>query len=354
MLTLAENPTQRRITCAGRSPHAVVIGSGFGGLAAAVRLGARGYRVTVLEDSISPAAEPACSSRTASLRRRAYDRHGAVPVRGTLALLRQRALATTSTCAQLSRSTAFASTTARRSTARGDAERCAPRWRGVSPGDVDGYERFMRLAAEIYRIGFEQLGHVPFSSWTDMAASAARTRAAEELSQRPRPGSALCARPASIRFILSFHPLFVGGNPFTTTSIYSLIPFLERRWGVHFPMGGMGALVQGLVDLIEGQGGRIRYRADVAEINCRRPGGNRRAARRRRDDPRRHRRLERGFRLDLPASSSRQQRGGAGPTASSTAPLFDGLVRLVLRHLAQISRMSRTTPSCSGRAIASC
>jgi phytoene desaturase len=58
----------------------------------------------------------------------------------------------------------------------------------------------------------------------------------------------------------------VGGNPFTTTSIYSLIPYLERRWGVHFPIGGTGALVRGLVGLIEGLGSQVRYGATVDEI----------------------------------------------------------------------------------------
>lgn len=66
--------------------------------------------------------------------------------------------------------------------------------------------------------------------------------------------------------MLSFHSLFIGGNPFNVTSIYGLISFLERRWGVHFPMGGMGKLVEGLVRLIEEQGGEIRYDAEVQEI----------------------------------------------------------------------------------------
>ena len=56
--------------------------------------------------------------------------------------------------------------------------------------------------------------------------------------------------------MLSFHPLLVGGNPFATTSIYTLIAYLEREWGVHFPVGGTGSLVRGLLDLIDGLGGR--------------------------------------------------------------------------------------------------
>jgi phytoene desaturase len=69
-----------------------------------------------------------------------------------------------------------------------------------------------------------------------------------------------------LRVALSFHPLFVGGNPFDTTAVYCLISYLERRWGVHFAMGGTGALVSGLADLIGGQGGTVRLQADVREI----------------------------------------------------------------------------------------
>jgi phytoene desaturase len=73
-------------------------------------------------------------------------------------------------------------------------------------------------------------------------------------------------RDPRLRQVLSFHPLLVGGNPFSTTSIYTLIAFLERQWGVHFPVGGTGALVRGMVGLIEGQGGRVRLGAEVRRI----------------------------------------------------------------------------------------
>src|SRR5262249_18013393 len=73
-------------------------------------------------------------------------------------------------------------------------------------------------------------------------------------------------RDERLRVVLSFHPLLIGGNPFTTTSIYCLIAFLERRWGVHFAMGGTGKLVEGLVRLIDGQGGSVRCMSEVTEI----------------------------------------------------------------------------------------
>ena len=128
-----------------------------------------------------------------------------------------------------------------------------------------GYDRYMRESEAIYRVGFEQLGHLPFNSLWDMA------RIAPDMA---RLGSyrtvyglvSKYIQDPRLRMVLSFHPLLIGGNPFTVTSIYALISFLERRWGVHSAMGGTGSLVRGLVGLIEGQGGRMRYGAEVSEI----------------------------------------------------------------------------------------
>src|SRR5262249_31742489 len=137
-----------------------------------------------------------------------------------------------------------------------------------APDDVAGYERFMQMSAAIFRVGFEQLGHVPFNSWKDMARIV--PDALRLGSHRTVYG--LVARHVKnekLRTVLSFHPLLIGGNPFTTTSIYALIAHLERRWGVHFVMGGTGRLVQGLVNLIEGQGGQVVCNSPVAEITVR-------------------------------------------------------------------------------------
>ena len=70
-----------------------------------------------------------------------------------------------------------------------------------------------------------------------------------------------------LRVVLTFQSLLVGGNSFATISVYCLIAFLERRWGVHFPIGGTGALVRGLVGLIEGQGGSVQCSRGVAQIS---------------------------------------------------------------------------------------
>jgi phytoene desaturase len=135
----------------------------------------------------------------------------------------------------------------------------------LAPAEVPGYERFMRASEAIYRVGFEQLGQVAFDSWTDMA------RIVPDMLRlgSHRSVYALVARHVRderLRSVLSFHPLLVGGNPFKVTSIYSLIAFLERRWGVYSAMGGTVSLVNGMVGLIEGQGNRVRCNAQVREI----------------------------------------------------------------------------------------
>jgi len=66
--------------------------------------------------------------------------------------------------------------------------------------------------------------------------------------------------------VMSFHPLLIGGNPFAVTCVYTLVTSLERRFGVHWAMGGTGALVRGLVGLLQGQGATLRCNAEVARI----------------------------------------------------------------------------------------
>lgn len=245
--------------------HAVVIGSGFGGLAAAVRLGARGYRVTVLEQLDAPGGRgyvhrqdgftfdagptvitaPFLFEELWALcgRRLADD----VDLRPVSPFYRVR----------FHDGTTFDYT--------GDAHTMRAAVARLAPGDVDGYERFLKASEAIYKVGFEQLGHVSFERWTDMA------RVLPDLIKlegyRTVWGLACKhVKDEKLRVVLTFQSLLVGGNPFSTTSVYCLIAFLERRFGVHFAMGGTGALVRGLVGLIEGQGGRVRCGAAVQEI----------------------------------------------------------------------------------------
>ncbi len=248
-----------------RRPHAVVIGSGFGGLAGAIRLGARGYQVTVLERLDAPGGR-------ASVFRQDGFTFDAGPTIVTAPFLLEELWAL---CGkrleddvELRRMDPFYRIRFQDGSAfdyRGEAAAMRAEVARFSPGDVAGYERFMKASEAIYRVGFEQLGDVPFSSWTDMARVAPDLvrlggwRSVYQMVSR-------YVRDEKLRTVLSFHPLLVGGNPFSASSIYALIAWLERRWGVWFAMGGTGRLVQGMAGLIRGQGGTMRYHAEVAEI----------------------------------------------------------------------------------------
>jgi phytoene desaturase len=247
------------------TPHAVVIGSGFGGLAAAIRLGARGYRVTVLERLVAPGGR-------ASVFRQDGFTFDAGPTIVTAPFLLEELWAlcgrSLADDVELVRMDPFYRIRFDDGTVfdySGDPARMRAEVARLSPGDVDGYERFMAASEAIFRVGFERLGAVPFTHWTSMArvlpdlAALGSWRSVHGLVAKH-------VRNEKLRTVLSFHPLLVGGNPFSATSVYALIAFLERRWGVHFAMGGTGALVQGMARLIRGQGGTVRCGAEVRQI----------------------------------------------------------------------------------------
>lgn len=135
----------------------------------------------------------------------------------------------------------------------------------INPEDVQGYKNLLAASKEIFDVGFTQLAHVPFHKIWFM------------LKQVPALIRLGCYRTVwqftkhhlkddRLRRAFSIQPLLVGGNPFSTTSIYSLIHYLEREWGVHYPRGGTSALVAGLGKLMNEVGIDIRYGQDVVQI----------------------------------------------------------------------------------------
>ena len=246
-------------------PHAVVIGSGFGGLAAAVRLGAKGYRVTVLEKLDAPGGR-------AYVYRQDGFTFDAGPTIVTAPFLFEelwklcgRKLSDDVTLVPISPFYRIRFQDGAQFDYSGDPAAMRAEIARFSPDDVAGYDGYMKASEEIFKVGFEQLGDVAFGKWTDMA------RIAPEMIRLSSYRSVYNLvskffRDARLRIVFSFHPLLIGGNPFTASSIYCLIAFLERRWGVHFALGGTGRLVEGLVKLIEGQGGRVVCGREVREI----------------------------------------------------------------------------------------
>lgn len=246
-------------------PAAIVIGSGFGGLAAAVRLGARGYRVTVLEKLDAPGGR-------AYVYRQDGFTFDAGPTIVTAPFLFEelwelcgRRLADDVELRPVSPFYRIRFDDGVTFDYTGDPDAMRAEVARLSPDDVAGFERFLERSEAIFQKGFVELGHVPFTSVGDMLKIAPDLLRLE--SWRSVHGLvARYLRDSRLRRIFSFHPLLVGGNPFAASSIYCLIAFLERRWGVHFAMGGTGRLVAGLLDLIRGQGGQVRLDAGVEEI----------------------------------------------------------------------------------------
>jgi phytoene desaturase len=135
----------------------------------------------------------------------------------------------------------------------------------INPADKEGYQRFIQTTKPIFEKGFVELADKPFTKLGDML------KVAPDLIKLQSYKSVYSyvsqfVKDDFLRQIFSFHPLLVGGNPFDTTSIYAMIHYLEREWGVFYAMGGTGAIVQGLGKLFGELGGKVHLNTEVAEI----------------------------------------------------------------------------------------
>lgn len=134
-----------------------------------------------------------------------------------------------------------------------------------NPSDVDGYEKFIKTTKAIFDKGFVELADKPFLNFTDMLKVAPDLIKLQSYKTVYKYVEQFI-EDDFLKRCFSFHPLLVGGNPFDTTSIYAMIHYLEREWGVHYAMGGTGAIVNALEKLILEQGGKIHTEAEVEEI----------------------------------------------------------------------------------------
>lgn len=245
--------------------RAAVIGSGFGGLALAIRLQSAGIRTTVFE------ARDKAGGRAYVYRDKGYTFDaGPTVITDPTAIEELFAL------------------TGRKLSDYVDLLPVAPFYRlcwedgdvfdyvndqeeldrqivARNPADKAGYRRFLAYSEDLLREGYEKLGAVPFLDFASMV------RAAPEL-MRLQAWRSVYDKVAGfiqdehLRQAFSFHSLLVGGNPFATSSIYALIHALERRWGVWFPRGGTGALIEAMVRLFEDLGGDLRLDSPVERI----------------------------------------------------------------------------------------
>lgn len=259
-------PAQPNSSSQGSSPNkAIVIGSGFGGIAAAIRLQARGCQVTICEMRDKPGG-----------RAYVYEQDGfrfdAGPTILTAPFLVDElfALAGRNTesalkivpCNPYYR---IVFDDGRVFNYTGNVEEILSEIRKFNPADTDGYLRFAERSEAIFNRAFLDLADKPFSTIWEMLKIAPDLVKLQSHQSVYKLVSNYISDPA-LRQVFSFHPLLIGGNPFQSSSIYSMIHYLERKWGVHFAMGGTGALLDALVNLFKEMGGELLLNAKVSEI----------------------------------------------------------------------------------------
>ena len=247
------------------SPRAVVIGSGFGGLALAIRLQAAGLQTTLLEQRDRPGGRayvyhdqgftfdagptvitaPGCLEELYALAgERMADHVDLLPVMPFYRLFWEDGHTFDYS---------------------NDMDAVIRQIGARNPADVDGYRRFLAYAEQVFDEGYTKLAHVPFLDiWSMVKAAPQLVRL--EAYRTVYDIVARYIQDDHLRQTFSFHSLLVGGNPFATSSIYTLIHVLERTWGVTFPRGGTGALVRALVALFERLGGTVRLSTPVDRI----------------------------------------------------------------------------------------
>jgi len=245
--------------------RAIVIGSGFGGLAIAIRLAVKGYAVTMLEKRDRPGGRGAV-----------FEQDGFVFDAGPTIITAPYLLDDLFTLAgrrmgdyvrvfpvdpfyriRFDDGSVF--------TYSGDPARMRAEVARIAPEDVAGYEAFMTRSREIFEKGYLELGHVPFlTPWSMVRALPTLVRL--ECYRSVLGLVRRYLRNPNLRQAFSFHPLLVGGDPQHAPAIYALICYLERTWGVHFAEGGMGAVVRAFVRLLGELGVALRLGAPVEEI----------------------------------------------------------------------------------------
>jgi len=247
------------------APRAAVIGSGFGGLAAAIRLQAAGIDTVIFEARDKPGG-----------RAYVYEDRGFVFDAGPTVITAPQTLAelfelggrTMADYVDLIPVAPFYRLAWDDGDAFdyvGDGEAMAAQIGRRNPDDARGYLAFVEYTKKVFEKGYEDLASVPFPRFMDMvkvAPDLARLRADRSV----YAAVARFVKDEHVRQALSFHSLLVGGNPFDTSAIYTLIHYLERKWGVYFPRGGTGALVRALVRLFEELGGDLRLATPVERV----------------------------------------------------------------------------------------
>jgi len=244
----------------------IVIGGGFGGLAAAIRLQAAGCQVTLVE------ARERLGGRAYQLKQDGFTFDMGPSLITAPHLLRDlwaaagRKLEEDLELVPLRPFYRIHFHDGRYFDYWGSAAEDEAEIAKFEPRDVQGYRSFLADTQRIYQRAFTELADQPFLTMGSFL------RVMPELVRLGAQRSVYSFvsryfRDPHLRMVFSFHPLFIGGNPFRASSIYSIVPYLERLGGVHFTMGGMYALVEAMERLFRSLGGEVRCGIPVEQLH---------------------------------------------------------------------------------------
>ena len=249
-----------------QSNEAIVVGAGLGGLAAAMRLGAKGYKVTVLDklDRVG--------GRGSSV---TQDDHR-FDLGPTIVTVPQVFEKLWTACGadfhkdvQLEPLDPFYEIRwpdGSKFSACGDTDRMVAEVGRLSPGDVKGYKRFLKDSERRYVVGFEGMVAEPMhKAWSTIKVlpEFVKLRADRSILGLAKAR----VKDKRLQMALSFHPLFIGGDPRNVTSMYALVSHLEKEYGVHYAVGGVQAIADAMAKVIRSQGGDIRLNTQIETID---------------------------------------------------------------------------------------
>ena len=245
--------------------NSIVIGSGFGGIAAALRLVAKGHKVTLVEKHND------LGGRARVFKRNGFIYDGGPTVITAPYLIKELfelfkknpedyiKLKPLNTWYQ------FVFEDQTKFNYSGNENDMKDQIRKISEDDVEGYSKLVDFTKKIFDKGFTELADIPFDKpFVMMQQLPALLKLKSYKSVYSLVSSYI--KNEKLRRMFSMHPLLVGGNPFTTTSIYGLILYLEKKWGIHYSMGGTGNIINGLEKLMKEVGVKIIKGHEVKKI----------------------------------------------------------------------------------------
>ncbi len=243
----------------------IVIGSGFGGLAASLRLKAKGYDVTLLEK------HPDLGGRARVFKRGNFIYDGGPTVITAPYLLEElfslfnKKISDYVNIVPLDLWYRFVFNDGDTFDYTGDNKSMEKEIKKFSEKDFIGYKKLVNFTEKIFDKGFTDLSDKPFNNFTFMLKQIPALLSLKSYNSVYKLVSSYISNE-KLRRVFSMHPLLVGGNPFTTTSIYTLILFLEKKWGIHYSMGGTGKVVKAIEKLMEEEEIKTIKNAEVTEI----------------------------------------------------------------------------------------